>query len=92
MEETVVIIAGNPEKARGQVCITDESRVQLGGAAHAWYRAASHCLTFKDLNYFQQLECAKWCFQMGEAFRHKTPRPPQSSITWGWGKGWPGQR
>lgn len=86
MNETTIIVAGDPEKERGQVCITSDTRPD---PSHCWARASLHCFHFQNLNYFVRLESATACRHMAEAVM-KLPRPPQRAIHWGWGKGWPG--
>lgn len=86
MIEEVIVIPGDPERERGQVCITAETRLDIG-RSHIWARAGSHIMSFTELNYSSRLEAATFCRHMVEAVL-KIPRPPRRvpRIKWGWGK------
>lgn len=89
MEGDTVIVTKDPEKERGQVCITSDTRPH---PSHCWSRAAYHCFYFKELNYFEQREAAAACWDMARAINILKIPPQRAKVEWGWGKGWPGQR
>ena len=88
MDGDTIIVTQDLEKERGQVCITSDTRPH---PSHCWARAGLHCFTFKDCNYFVQLESSNTCYAMVRAINILKIPPQRSKTEWGWLKGWPGQ-
>lgn len=84
MNDLITIIPGDPGYMGA--CITSATRES---PRHIWLRAATHCFNFRDLPFMDRLATAVICNRTAEGL---SLAKYKSSVKWGWGKGYPGQR
>lgn len=86
IHEPVVIIEGDDELFRGQVCITSDTRPH---PRHAWQRAAAHIVRMLDVPFVVREAAVFWTLDVVDEIRiYHEGRPKPPKFSW---KGIPGK-